>query len=212
LLLFFYNSGSDDASRMLEETWREPSIAHLTQGWICARIDTEVDPQAAQLYEVTEVPTVVVESLLTGPVFKQSGYVSAQDFYNAVEPLGLKAYPLPELGAGALIVLLLLWVAQAVFGLYLTLLFVRKLPHEEFKADIVSVGLVGIGVFALATMCPCVGWIAAIIILHKVYEMGIVDFLVLIIVNIAFSFFTTIFAAVVLGVPYSQLAEMLLTR
>ncbi len=89
-LLFFYNAGSDDATKMMEETWKEPSIAHLVKGWTCVRIDTEADPDTTSYYEVTEVPTTIVEDDWKGSVFQQTGYVSAQDFYNAVQPLELK--------------------------------------------------------------------------------------------------------------------------
>lgn len=210
-LIFFYNSESETATRMMEETWKEPSIAYLVQGWTCVRIDIEADPETAALYEITEVPTTIVEDDWFGlTVYEQSGFVSAQDFYNAIQPLNLEVEEVIDFTKFTIaqyLVVVLLWICSSGGSMYLTLLMVRKLPNDEFLKDIVSAGLVGVGVSVLFG-CPCIGIVAVYFILRAVYEFEIIDYVAYLGVSTVVGALTTVLVAGVLGLPVEELIAL----
>jgi hypothetical protein len=78
----------------------------------------------------------------------------------------------------AVVVMGLLSLLLTPWPLYLTLLFTGKLPHGQFVKDVFSVALVAIGANAVAGFVPCMGIFVLIWILHAVYDLGLVDFLI----------------------------------
>ncbi|MCL4692212.1 MAG: tetratricopeptide repeat protein [Candidatus Hydrogenedentes bacterium] len=210
-LYFFYNSESEAATQMMQDTWKEPSIAHLVDGWTCVRIDTEADPENTSWYEVTEIPTTIVEDSWTGEVYRQSGYVSAQEFYNAIQPLDLKVEEMvdfTQFTIAQLAIVVVLLLLESATGMYLTLLLVKKLPNEEFLKDFVSAGLVGVGVSVLFS-CPCIGLITAYFILHALYEFEFIDYVAYLGVTTVLKALTSVLVAGVLGIPVEVLLEFL---
>ena len=87
------------------------------------------------------------------------------------------------------IVMLVLGVLTGPIPLYLTLLFTGNLPGGSFVKVYFRVLLVWLAL-ALFASIPCIGWILAlpvtIITLHKVYDMGFIDFLILIGMSLGF--------------------------
>lgn len=208
-LLFFYNSGSDEATRMLQETWTDPSVAYLVDGWTCIRIDTEADPENTSWYEVDEVPTIIVEDSWEGTVWRQSGFVSAREFYDAIQPLDLQveSFEIPEITVAQGLGIVLLGILEATFGLYLTLLIVRKLPHDEFLRDIISCALVGCGTAFLLGACSCIGIFAAYFILKGVYEFEFMDYIAYLGVNAIIGALGWVLVAAILGLPIQETFE-----
>ena len=207
-LLFFYSSASDDSTRMMTEVWNEPSIAHLVKGWTCIRIDVEADPETAGDYEVEKTPATFVEDTDGVLVYEQAGLLTAHDFYNAVQPLGLTVYERPEIGLGQVILVILIWILQASGSLYLTLLIVRKLPHDEFVKDIISTTLVGVPLFLMLGACSCFGLVGAYFLLKSLYEFEFVDYIAYIAVMVIVGLFTLVLVAAILGMPYEQIVEL----
>jgi len=109
----------------------------------------------------------------------QKGPVSIRELEPGQVPAGLVA---------ALLVMLLMSLALGPLPLYLTLLFTGNLPSGAFLGVYVKVLLVWLGVSLIASFCPCIGWIAAIYILYKVYDLGLVDFVILVALNAGFWF------------------------
>jgi hypothetical protein len=91
--------------------------------------------------------------------------------------------------------------------MYLTLLMVRKLPNDEFLKDIVSAGLVGVGVSVLFG-CPCIGIVAVYFILRAVYEFEIIDYVAYLGVSTVVGALTTVLVAGVLGLPVEELIAL----
>ncbi len=92
--------------------------------------------------------------------------------------------------------------------MYLTLLLVRKLPNDEFLKDIVSAGLVGVGVNVLFG-CPCVGLVAGYFILHAIYEFEFIDYVAYLGVSTVIGALNSVLIAAVLGIPVEQLIGLL---
>jgi len=207
-LLFFYSSSSDDATRMMTEVWNEPSIAHLVKGWTCIRIDIEADPETASYYEVEKTPATFVEDSWGELVYEQSGFLTAQDFYSAIQPLNLQVMEMPTVGAGQVILIILVVILQASGTLYLTLLILRKLPNDEFLKDILSATLVGVPISLMLGGCSCVGVIAAYFILKNLYEFEFVDYLAYLAVSIIVGLFTSVLIAAILGLPFDTFLEL----
>jgi len=109
----------------------------------------------------------------------QTGPVSIKELEPGQIPAGLVA---------AFLVILLMTLALGPVPLYLTLLFTGNLPGGTFLAVYLKVLLVWLGVSLLASFCPCIGWIAAIYILYKVYDLGFVDFVILFALSAVFWF------------------------
>lgn len=72
-------------------------------------------------------------------------------------------------------------------SLYLTLKIGNKLPYGTFSDDALSIAGFSLLCLLLGTFLPCIGLIACIIILQKRYEMGFIEFLMLIGINFALS-------------------------
>ena len=99
-------------------------------------------------------------------------------------------------------------IVSSVLPLYLTLLMVNKLPSGEFWKDIVSVGLVALGTSVVAGMCPCIGLFIAIYILHSVYDMEFLDFIVLVGLNAVIGVVASVIVAAIFGIPVMRMADM----
>ncbi len=205
-LIFFYSADAD-STRMMTETWKDQAVVHLMKGWTCIRVDVEADPETASNYEFESPPFTVVENDWGEPVFTRAGFLSALEFYEAVEPLDLQVFDLPEITLARVLLIIVVWIVQAAGSLYLTLLIVRKLPHDEFLKDIISVGLIGVAVSALWGACPCVGIIISIFILRSTYEMEFIDYIAFIAISAITGLFASVIWAAILGLPYSELLE-----
>lgn len=83
------------------------------------------------------------------------------------------------------------WLVTAMItycaSLYLTLMISNKLPYGTFSDDALSIAGFSLLCLLLGTFLPCIGLIACIIILQKRYEMGFIEFLILIGINFAIS-------------------------
>jgi hypothetical protein len=90
-----------------------------------------------------------------------------------------------------LVLVLLLNLVAGVAGLYVALMVCGKLPHDRFLPDLgIITGVtvvIGVESFVCALFCPCIGSFLgltiAITILHKLFDLGFMDFLVLFVVN-----------------------------
>lgn len=110
-------------------------------------------------------------------------------------PEGLKQLEdlLGSLVARLLVTVVILTV-ETVAALYLALLMVGKLPYDEILRDLLSVGLVAIGVGIVGAFitlfCPCIGLLLApiivYVILNKLYDIGFTDYLVFMGISLAF--------------------------
>ena len=85
---------------------------------------------------------------------------------------------------GQLALALTINVASLTFTLYLTLKVCNRLPYDSPLDDLISTGGMAV-LLMLVLLIPCLGIVIGIIILRKVYEFGIVEFLILIGFNVA---------------------------
>jgi len=211
-LLFFYSSDSDSATQMMQETWRDSSVAYLVDGWTCVRIDVNDDPENSEwsyYYEIEDIPTTIVEDDWGGIVYEQSGFVSAREFYDAIQPLDLQVeeyvdFADLDISIAQALIAILLWIFNSGGTMYLTLLLVRKLPNEEFVKDIISATIVGAGVSVLFG-CPCVGLIAGYFILHAIYEFEFIDYVAYLGISIIIGALMGVLTSAVLGIPFEYL-------
>lgn len=95
---------------------------------------------------------------------------------------------------GRLALTLTLNVVCLTFSLYMTLKIANKLPYDAIVDDLIHTGGMAV-ILMLVSLLPCLGLIIAIVILHKVYEFGFIEFLLFI--------GLTIGAGVVLGILYA---------
>jgi len=158
---------------------------------------------------VDAVPTLLIYDEWGGTEYAQVGFTDARQLYDALIRQGPPARQrFRELSAYAFVLATILGVFFAMWPLYFTLLLTNKLPSGEFLRDILTVGLVGIGVSALTSMIPCVGLIVAIILLSNLYDMGFLDFIIYFALQ---AVLTAIYFAILFALIGPALLDLVLT-
>lgn len=206
VLLYFHSPASEDCQRMDEEVFKQPSIVQLLDGWVCIKADIERESDAAADHGVQSAPELIILDGLGMQRHTRSGYASANDLYNTLTELNLRPIGDLKMPAYALAVMILGGVLITPWPLYLTLMMFGKLPNNEFLKDIVSVGLVAIGISALSNILPCIGFIISIFLLIKLYDMGFLDIIVWLGLSIVFG---AIFAAAMVAIVGMSFLEQL---
>ncbi len=187
LCLFFTDGG--ETSRAVESSvFEEPDIRQSLSRFINIRIsdisDAEMGPAVAP-YGIEQFPAIVVVDLDRSVVYRAQGEgIDPEEFRSALRRMELARgtfglWPFTEgIPVLAVVVIGLLGLVLTPWPLYLTLLFTGKLPHGQFVKDFFSVALVAIGANAVAGFVPCLGIFVLIWILHAVYDLGLIDFLI----------------------------------
>ncbi|HPJ98036.1 MAG TPA: hypothetical protein PKW60_00995, partial [Candidatus Hydrogenedentes bacterium] len=184
ICLFF--SEDSEASRAVESSvFEDPGIRQSLSQFINIRVsEAEKEPAAAQ-YGIEQFPAIVVVGLGNNIVYRaQGGKIDPAELRSALKGMQMaqgafKMWPFTGgIPVFAVVVMGLLSLLLTPWPLYLTLLFTGKLPHGQFVKDVFSVALVAIGANAVAGFVPCMGIFVLIWILHAVYDLGLVDFLI----------------------------------
>ncbi|MCP4643352.1 MAG: tetratricopeptide repeat protein [bacterium] len=196
--LLFVTDNSDECYAMQEEVFGEPSIRSLLSGFVCARINPEEDEDFRYDFETDTFPTVILIDNLGREVRRHEGVIDARQLYDTLTQLDLKPLEPLEFSTGAIVLLIVLGILIEPWPLFLTLMFMDKLPGNGFLIDLGVTALIALGVSAIAAI-PCIGWILAIMVLRAVYEFGLLDFVVLVGLNAAVGALYVLMAVAILG-------------
>ncbi|MEA3365591.1 MAG: hypothetical protein U9Q79_08115 [Candidatus Hydrogenedentes bacterium] len=209
LCIFFYD-GTEQSNAVEKTIFQDPEIVETLSQFINIRVLYAEDARGVIENGIETVPAIIVQDAYGDTIYSGSGQdIAVEDFRSAlftiesveaVTRLAEKALPDFRLTMILLIVLSLLFTP---WPLYFTLLFTGKLPYDEFFKDILMVSLVAWGVSAVAGV-PCIGFILAIYILHSVYDMGLVDFLIYWALEVVFG---AILVAILIGILGTAVME-----
>lgn len=127
-------------------------------------------------YTTDEVPEEVIEPESAGdPTAVAQGEPAWGDEQLSEEELKEALAIVIAVAIGGVVVL---WLFGWVLPLYLTVMITNKLPGKGAMADFFSVFLIGTGTFLCFLLVPCIGVFLASFILHKTYELSIVEYLI----------------------------------
>jgi tetratricopeptide (TPR) repeat protein len=202
LCIFFYD-GAERSSALEESVFQDPQIVETLSQFINIRVLYAEDNPAVRQYGIQTVPAIMVQDTYGDTVYSASGdEIALEEFRSALltiesveQVTRLAEEALPDFRL-TMILLIFLSLLFTPWPLYFTLMFAGKLPYDEFLKDILMVSLVAWGVSAVAGV-PCIGFILAIYILHSVYDMGLVDFLIYWALQVVFG---AILVAILIGV------------
>lgn len=90
LFVVFQTSGCVWCQKMDAETLSDPGvIGLLSQGYVCARVDSDLDQQIAARYHILNYPTVLLFSARGGLLRGVTGYVPPQELTATLRPPGV---------------------------------------------------------------------------------------------------------------------------
>lgn len=228
-VLYFYAADSEDCKKM-DKVFEEPSIIALTQGWRFVKVDFNEKPASqtppaemgefdyeemspVEMYSVQSAPTVVVLSTWGGEVYRQEGVKLTRDVYAALQELNLQvetveeALDIPAFPVAATLIFLFVLLIAPIFWLYVALLLTSKLPTNEIHKDLLHItGTMFVAY--LICLIPCVGWIIAGYFISTRYEMGFVDMLIFIGLDVSTSCIVWFIFLVSIGVPPRESFEI----
>ena len=208
VLIFFQTPASEACLQMEQEVFARGDVIEALGPFVCIRADFDQEAEAAGRFGIREVPGIVILDAEGGRRHAATGYLTPASLLTYLEDIA----PVPE-GAEefrpptyALVLFPFLGLFFSIWPLYLTLLLTNKLPNKGFLSDILTVGLVGIGVSILSSSIPCVGFVVAVVILHNLYDMGVLDFVIYVGIR---ALFVALFVAIVFGVLGTALLDHL---
>jgi tetratricopeptide repeat protein/thioredoxin family protein len=211
MLLFFCSDESDECQRMERDTFGDGMVAEQLRRFVCVKVSLENDAKVHQDFGIESVPEVLIQDAQGFPVYNETGYVSPSDFLTAFaqfeEEVTVTAAETrnPKFPVAMLVTMIIGGLFFAIWPLYLTLMFTDKLPGNGFAKDLLIVGGMTVLVSIVGGI-PCVGWILSIIILVKVFDMGFLDFVVLIGLNVLIQ---GIFVAIMVAIFGSSVLNIL---
>ncbi|MBN2310654.1 MAG: tetratricopeptide repeat protein [Candidatus Hydrogenedentes bacterium] len=202
--LLFFTDNSQECKDLEARLFSEPSIVQGLDGVVCIKVDFATEEDARMWHGVESAPTVIINDNFGIKLYSETAPIDPQEFYAYLTSMKLRKEPF-GLGPGAIIAAALVWLLFSIWPLYLTLLLVRKLPHDEFLRDILSVGIVALGINLVAGI-PCVGFILMIVVLNKTYDMEFIDFVVYFGLQILFGVLYAVIMVAVYGSAFVEFA------
>lgn len=214
ICIFFYDGGAESA-RIEETLFQNPGISQTLSQFINIRVLYADDDYAVRTYRIEAIPTVVVLDTFRQELYRASGgEITASDLQAALGLVQVEqaATQIARTGEGPSMIVFVVFLLASLFlapwPLYLTLLFTGKLPHGEFLKDFFSVALVAIGANAIAGIVPCFGIIVLIWILHSVYDMGLIDFIIYFAISAVVSVLMALGAIAIFGMAFLDALPM----
>ena len=179
---------------------RKPYLKYVVIGVAVLAVLLVVAPLVVRLVRGPAAPTP--EAAVVAPADRASAEAPSAD-----GGTGTAAAEMPQLSEkallGILLLILVLGIAASAASLYLTLMITGHLPYETITDNLINTTLMSIAI--LLVLCvPCLGVIIAIYILHKTYDLGFLDFLILVGMNFATGFVFGIIMRLILfaaGIP-----------
>ena len=207
VITFVHDSG-DESAKVEKEVFGDEMIMRRASKCINIKVLYNAEDPSLQFLNITSAPAV----LITDPLGANQYYLGrGADITAGSINTAMAAMPAQMLTPGNLFaelkkamgtyVLILLLLSP--WTLYLALKIRGKLPYDIFSDDILSVGLVGIGL-GLLFLLPCIGWIPAFLIIMKKYEASFVETLIWFGLQFAAAIVSNIITTLIVGASLAQ--------